>query len=179
MSAGSFLPTCSGRCAGDLLSLFWRKAFCSSLSALHSADAPLGRMPLRFADGILRFANRNVEHLSGKLCGITRTFGHETSMPQAAPPIHAMKFQTEALPNPFTTCSRIGDSDYGCEAGFYGLGSNQMADNYASIIEHGTGERLWQGQLQDSEVDEFLFASDITRLITTRTAEPLPSTAPH
>src|SRR5438552_14335797 len=98
MSAGSFLPTCSGRCAGDLLSLFWRKAFCSSLSALHSADAPLGRMPLRFADGILRFANRNVEHLFGKLCGITRTFGHETSMPQAAPPIHAMKFQTEALP---------------------------------------------------------------------------------
>ncbi len=27
----------------------------------------------------------NVEYLLGKLDGIARTFGHETSMPQAAP----------------------------------------------------------------------------------------------
>ena len=55
-------------------------------------------MPLRFANSVLSFANGDVKNLLGKLGGITRTFGHETSMPQAAPPIYAMRFQTEALP---------------------------------------------------------------------------------
>lgn len=55
-------------------------------------------MPLRFANRVLSFANRNVENLLRKLDGIARTFGHETSMPQAAPSIYAMNFQTDALP---------------------------------------------------------------------------------
>ena len=55
-------------------------------------------MPLRFANGILSFANGNVEYLLGKLDGIARTFGHETSMPQAGPTFYRAKFQTEALP---------------------------------------------------------------------------------
>jgi hypothetical protein len=35
------------------------------------------------AYGILSFSDGNVEYLLGKLDGIARTFGHETSMPQA------------------------------------------------------------------------------------------------
>jgi len=54
--------------------------------------------PFRFADSVLSFANRNVENLLGKLDGITRTFGHEASMPQAEPRFQTMRFQTEALP---------------------------------------------------------------------------------
>ena len=42
-------------------------------------------MPLGFAHGIFGFADGNVEYLLGKLDGIARTFGHETSMPQAVP----------------------------------------------------------------------------------------------
>lgn len=55
-------------------------------------------MSLRFANRVLSFADSDVEYLLGKLDGIARTFGHETSMPQTAPSIYAMKFQTEALP---------------------------------------------------------------------------------
>ncbi len=44
-------------------------------------------MALGFADGIFRFADGNVEYLLGKLDGITRSFGHEASMPQDAIPI--------------------------------------------------------------------------------------------
>ncbi|MGA8312037.1 MAG: hypothetical protein WB755_18530 [Terriglobales bacterium] len=40
-------------------------------------------MPLRFADGVFGFASGDVEDLLGKLGGITRTFGHDASMPQA------------------------------------------------------------------------------------------------
>jgi hypothetical protein len=39
-------------------------------------------MALRFAYGILSFANGNVEYLLGKLHRIAGTFGHEASMPQ-------------------------------------------------------------------------------------------------
>jgi hypothetical protein len=42
-------------------------------------------MAFRFARCILSFANGNIEYLLGKLDGIARTFGHEASMPQAAP----------------------------------------------------------------------------------------------
>ena len=55
-------------------------------------------MAFGIANRILNFANGNVEYLLGKLDGIARTFGHEASMPQAAPSFHAMVFQSEALP---------------------------------------------------------------------------------
>jgi len=42
-------------------------------------------MPLGLANGVLRFANGNVEHLLGKLDGIARTFYHEPSIAQAEP----------------------------------------------------------------------------------------------
>jgi len=44
-------------------------------------------LPLGFANRVLSFANGNVEYLLGKLDGIARTFGHETSIAQAAPSI--------------------------------------------------------------------------------------------
>lgn len=50
----------------------------SGFSALQSACPSLThRLPLGFADGVLSFANGNVEDLLGKLDGITRTFSHE------------------------------------------------------------------------------------------------------
>ncbi len=59
---------------------------CPSLSALQAACPALAyRTPLRFAHSILSFANSDVEYLLGKLNGIARTFGHEMSMPHAAP----------------------------------------------------------------------------------------------
>jgi len=47
-------------------------------------------MPLGLTNGVLSFADGDVEHLLGKLDGITRTFGHEASMPQP-PPFMALK----------------------------------------------------------------------------------------
>jgi hypothetical protein len=62
---------------------------------------PPFRPPLRLGDGwrfasltvILSFPNGNIKHLFGKLDGITRTFGHEPSMPQVSG-----YFETETLP---------------------------------------------------------------------------------
>jgi hypothetical protein len=48
-------------------------------------------MSLGLAYCILILADGNVENLLGKLDGIARTFRHEPSMPQAAPPIYPMK----------------------------------------------------------------------------------------
>jgi hypothetical protein len=38
-------------------------------------------MALRFAHGVLSFANGDVENLLGKLDGVAGTFSHESSMP--------------------------------------------------------------------------------------------------
>jgi hypothetical protein len=38
-------------------------------------------MALGFANRIFGLANGNIEYLLGKLNGVARTFGHETSMP--------------------------------------------------------------------------------------------------
>jgi hypothetical protein len=54
-----------------------------------------------FLDGITlkhRIPGRLME-TQLKLDGIARTFGHELSMPHAAPPLQAMEFQTEAPPS--------------------------------------------------------------------------------
>jgi hypothetical protein len=53
------------------------------------------RTPLKFANRVFSLADGNVEYLLGNLDGIAWTFGHETSMPQAALPIYAMRFQTD------------------------------------------------------------------------------------
>ena len=59
---------------------------CSRLSALQAAYPFLAdRLSLGFADGVLSFANGNVEYLLGKLDGIARTLRHERSIAQAAP----------------------------------------------------------------------------------------------
>jgi hypothetical protein len=65
-------------------------------------------VPLGFAYCILSFANGDIENLLSKLGGIARTFGHETSMPQAGPTFYRAKFQTEALPH---FCGQIPPSD--------------------------------------------------------------------
>jgi len=39
-------------------------------------------MSLQFAHRILSLSNGNIKYLLGELDGITRTFGHEASMPQ-------------------------------------------------------------------------------------------------
>ena len=41
-------------------------------------------MPLGLANGVLSFADSNVEHLLGKLTRIAGTFSHEASMPQVS-----------------------------------------------------------------------------------------------
>jgi hypothetical protein len=70
------------------LALFWSEMLCPSFTALESACPSLANGPsLRFANRILSFAYGNIEYLLGKLYGVARTFGHETSMPQAALPI--------------------------------------------------------------------------------------------
>ena len=61
-------------------------------------------MALRFADGVLSFANGDVEYLLGKLDGIARTLRNEPSIAQAAPSIYPMGFQTEALPKFLVHC---------------------------------------------------------------------------
>lgn len=72
---------------------------CPRLSARQAADPFLAdRLSFRLAHGIFGLADGNVEYLLGKLSDVARTFGHEPSMPQAAPPIYPTKFQTEALP---------------------------------------------------------------------------------
>jgi hypothetical protein len=59
---------------------------CSRLSTLQSASPSFtDRLSLRLADRVLSFSNGDVEYLLGKLDGITRTFGHKTSIAQAAP----------------------------------------------------------------------------------------------
>jgi hypothetical protein len=69
-----------------------------SLSALQSPSPSFtGSLPLGLANGILRIANGNVEHLLGKQNGIARTFGHEASMPQA-PPSLTPKFKLRHYP---------------------------------------------------------------------------------
>ncbi len=58
----------------------------SSFSAFETACPSLTcGFPLGIANDILSFADGNVEYLFGELCGITRTFGHEASMPQSQP----------------------------------------------------------------------------------------------
>jgi hypothetical protein len=53
----------------------------SSFAALKTAcTSSACWLPLGFTNGILYFANSNIEYLLGKLGGITRTFGHETSI---------------------------------------------------------------------------------------------------
>lgn len=89
------------RSSGFLCNRFafgWREFLGSHLPPRFSAHLLLGGMPLGFANRVLRFADGDVEYLLGKLGGITRTFGHELSMPYAAPSIYAVRFQTEALP---------------------------------------------------------------------------------
>jgi hypothetical protein len=56
------------------------------------------RIALRLAHSVLSFADGDVENLLGKLDGIARTFGHETSIAQAAPSFYPMRIQTDALP---------------------------------------------------------------------------------
>lgn len=67
----------------------------SRFAAFQSTRSSLAivRMALRFADGILSFANGNIEYLLRKLSDVTRTFGHEPSMPQIG-----SYFETETLP---------------------------------------------------------------------------------
>src|ERR1019366_1400454 len=57
-------------------------------------------MALRLTNGVLSFADGNIENLLRKLDGITRTFGHEASMPQ-----NQRIFETETLPKNPSSCS--------------------------------------------------------------------------
>jgi hypothetical protein len=43
-----------------------------------SCPSLTGGFPLGFANGVLSFADGNVEYLLSKLDGIARTFGHES-----------------------------------------------------------------------------------------------------
>jgi hypothetical protein len=95
------MPSPSSSFLSNRLALGGREFLGSRLSAHFPTLLPVGRITLRLAHRILSFANGDVEHLLGKLDGITRTFGHELSMPQAAPPIYDMRFQTEALPDSY------------------------------------------------------------------------------
>jgi hypothetical protein len=83
----AFLPSRLCRDARNICTLGWGKALGTRLTPFYSAFALWGRMPLGFANCILRFADGNVEYLLGKLDGITRTLCHEPSIAQAAPPI--------------------------------------------------------------------------------------------
>jgi len=69
---------------------------CSGFAAFQTARMSFGslRMTLRFANGVLGLANGNIKHLFGELDRITRTFGHEASMPQ-----FSGYFETETLPS--------------------------------------------------------------------------------
>jgi hypothetical protein len=93
-----FAPSRSGGFLRDNLALCGGKALRTSFAALHSAFAFGGWMPLGFAHGIFGFANGNVENLLRELDGITRTFGHEASIAQAAPWFYRVKIQTDTLP---------------------------------------------------------------------------------
>jgi len=77
------------------LALFRCEKLGSGPSAFHSPRTPLTlwRIPLGFANRVLGFASGDVEDLLGELDGITRTFGHEASMPQVSG-----YFETETLP---------------------------------------------------------------------------------
>jgi arginine dihydrolase len=67
------------------LALFGSEVPCSRLAALQPPCPSLAdRLSLGLANGILSFADGDIKHLLGKLDGITRTFGHEASMPQSA-----------------------------------------------------------------------------------------------
>jgi hypothetical protein len=58
-------------------------------------------MAFGIANCILSFANGNIEYLLGNLDGITRTFGHEASMPQPLP-FMALKSKLRHYPKTLT-----------------------------------------------------------------------------
>lgn len=81
----ALLPACLRRCTRNVSTFCRGEALGASLATFKSTSALGGRMPLGLAYRVLSLADGNVEYLLGKLDGITRTFDHATSMPQAAP----------------------------------------------------------------------------------------------
>ena len=78
----ALLPSrpCSQSC--DVLALFGSEIMCPRFSALQTTRAPFAfRVPLGLANGVLSFADGNIEYLFGKLTWIAGSFGHEASMP--------------------------------------------------------------------------------------------------
>jgi hypothetical protein len=84
---GLLFPSGLSRQSRDLSTFNGTQFFGAGFAAFSTASPTPNAfgMLLNFAYRVLGLTNGNVEYLLSKLDGIARTFGHETSMPQAAP----------------------------------------------------------------------------------------------
>jgi hypothetical protein len=77
----SFFPSSLSGQSRYVLALFRSEMLGSGFSALQSTSSAFTDwFSLRFADCVLSFTYGDFENLLGKLDGIARTFGHETSI---------------------------------------------------------------------------------------------------
>ena len=77
----------SGLCceSRNVRSVGWGKALCASFAPFQSTLTLRRGMTFGFTNHIVGIARSNVYDQFGEFVGITRTLGHEPSMPQAAP----------------------------------------------------------------------------------------------
>ena len=108
----SFLPSrlCGG--SGDVRSLGGAKSTGARLAPYDSAFTLGGWVPLRLTYGVIRVARGDIHYQLCELVRVTRSFGHEGSMPRGARIFYGTEFETETLPGsrPALPCAERADS---------------------------------------------------------------------